>query len=192
MMSHSFNLLRPFNRFIVTCLLFVAFMLTEELHSQRIMNLSDSEYIPQLGDRYTFRLSYSFDHSSINPNIDSLLNFLLFNKGVSMEIGVHTNSRGDLEFNDSLSYHTASLIKRFLVTNNIDSNRINISGLGERVPFVIGESGYFSLPKGGTNYYFRKGDTLNDSYINKLSTRERIELIHYLNARIECRITGIQ
>ena len=53
-----------------------------------------------------------------------------------IEIGSHTDSRGNAKFNEDLSQKRASSSKEFLVESGIDKNRIIAKGYGESVPIV--------------------------------------------------------
>lgn len=53
-----------------------------------------------------------------------------------VEIGSHTDSRGDLKYNAELSGKRAQSTKEYLVESGIDANRIIAKGYGESVPIV--------------------------------------------------------
>ncbi|MES2574175.1 MAG: OmpA family protein [Bacteroidota bacterium] len=56
--------------------------------------------------------------------------------GMVVEIGSHTDSRGDLEYNAELSGKRAKSTKEYLVESGIDSKRIIAKGYGESVPII--------------------------------------------------------
>lgn len=53
-----------------------------------------------------------------------------------VEIGSHTDSRGDLKYNAELSGKRAQSTKEYLVGSGIDANRIIAKGYGESVPII--------------------------------------------------------
>lgn len=53
-----------------------------------------------------------------------------------VEIGSHTDSRGDLKYNAELSGKRAQSTKEYLVESGIDSKRIIAKGYGESVPII--------------------------------------------------------
>ena len=53
-----------------------------------------------------------------------------------VEIGSHTDSRGDLKYNAELSGKRAQSTKEYLVESGIDANRIIAKGYGESVPII--------------------------------------------------------
>ena len=53
-----------------------------------------------------------------------------------VEIGSHTDSRGDLKYNAELSEKRAKSTKEYLVESGIDAKRIIAKGYGESVPII--------------------------------------------------------
>jgi outer membrane protein OmpA-like peptidoglycan-associated protein len=53
-----------------------------------------------------------------------------------VEIGSHTDSRGDLKYNAELSEKRAKSTKEYLVESGIDTKRIIAKGYGESVPII--------------------------------------------------------
>ncbi|MEO7978098.1 OmpA family protein [Flavobacterium sp.] len=53
-----------------------------------------------------------------------------------IEIGSHTDSRGNAKFNEDLSQKRASSSKDFLIESGIDRKRIIAKGYGESVPII--------------------------------------------------------
>lgn len=62
----------------------------------------------------------------------------LMNKypGMVIEIGSHTDSRGNAKFNESLSQKRANSTREFIVQSGIDAKRVTAKGYGESVPIV--------------------------------------------------------
>jgi outer membrane protein OmpA-like peptidoglycan-associated protein len=55
---------------------------------------------------------------------------------ITIEIGTHTDIRGNASYNKELSQKRADAVKEFLVKNDIAANRILAKGYGESQPLV--------------------------------------------------------
>ncbi len=66
--------------------------------------------------------------------IDSVYQFLKNNFTVNIELGAHTDFRGDDNKNLELSKDRAASIKKYLVDKGISSDRIKAIGFGETKP----------------------------------------------------------
>ncbi|MFB3388871.1 OmpA family protein [Flavobacterium sp. LAR06] len=62
----------------------------------------------------------------------------LMNKypGMVIEIGSHTDSRGNAKFNEELSQKRANSTREFIIQSGINANRVSAKGYGESVPIV--------------------------------------------------------
>ncbi|SEO78409.1 Outer membrane protein OmpA [Flavobacterium sp. CF108] len=62
----------------------------------------------------------------------------LMNKypGMVIEIGSHTDSRGNAKFNENLSQKRANSTREFIIQSGIDAKRVTAKGYGESVPIV--------------------------------------------------------
>jgi outer membrane protein OmpA-like peptidoglycan-associated protein len=56
--------------------------------------------------------------------------------GMVIEIGSHTDSRGNAKFNEDLSQKRATSTREFIIQSGIDAKRITAKGYGESVPIV--------------------------------------------------------
>jgi len=63
--------------------------------------------------------------------LDSVLQFLKINPTVKIELGVHTDFRGDDKLNLDLSKKRALTLNKYLVDKGIDAKRIKAIGFGE-------------------------------------------------------------
>jgi outer membrane protein OmpA-like peptidoglycan-associated protein len=117
------------------------------------------------------------------PLADSIRIFLEKNPTVSVEIRNYTDMRGALEYNDTLSYRTASIIKaEALKYSQIDSNRIIPIGFGERFPVVITKTIHAAYP------FLPVGQVLSDEFIKSLATTKEKEIAHGFNRRTVIKI----
>ena len=62
----------------------------------------------------------------------------LMNKypGMVIEIGSHTDSRGNAKFNEELSQKRANSTREFIIQSGINGNRVSAKGYGESVPII--------------------------------------------------------
>ncbi|SHH20224.1 OmpA family protein [Flavobacterium defluvii] len=56
--------------------------------------------------------------------------------GMVIEIGSHTDSRGNAKFNEQLSQKRANSTREFLIQSGIDAKRVSAKGYGESVPII--------------------------------------------------------
>ncbi len=66
--------------------------------------------------------------------MDSLYIFLKNNDQLKVEIGAHTNTIGDREFNFNLTTLRAAALKKYLVKRGINGNRLTAVSYGETQP----------------------------------------------------------
>ncbi|MBT29163.1 MAG: hypothetical protein CMO01_05835 [Thalassobius sp.] len=64
-------------------------------------------------------------------NLDELITFLRDNQDIIIEIGVHTDSRGDDDYNLDLSEKRAKAVAEYIYENGINKNRVKYKGYGE-------------------------------------------------------------
>lgn len=65
------------------------------------------------------------------PDLQLLIDFMLKNKGVVVELGSHTDSRGNDLYNLKLSQNRAKSAVAYIVKSGVDSKRIKPVGYGE-------------------------------------------------------------
>ena len=56
--------------------------------------------------------------------------------GMVIEIGSHTDSRGNAKFNEDLSQKRANSTREFILQSGIDAKRVTAKGYGESVPII--------------------------------------------------------
>lgn len=56
--------------------------------------------------------------------------------GMVIEIGSHTDSRGNAKFNENLSQKRANSTREFIIQSGIDAKRVTAKGYGESVPII--------------------------------------------------------
>ncbi|NOT37318.1 MAG: OmpA family protein [Saprospiraceae bacterium] len=90
------------------------------------------------------QLYFTADSSVVSPESYSVLNeifdFLVANKGVTIEIGGHTNGIPSHEYCDKLSASRAKNIAEYLYTKGIPLSQISFKGYGKRNPIASNET----------------------------------------------------
>ena len=97
-----------------------------------------------------------------DDSLELLVTFLTIHSSLKVELGCHTDSRGNVEGNKQGSQHRAQGIRDFLVNNkNINPDRITAKGYGEAKPII------------------------SDQVIANGKTKEEKERLYSINRRIE-------
>lgn len=129
---------------------------------------------------------YDFDKSDIRPESEPDLEVV---KGLMeeypemiIELGSHTDSRGNATYNRNLSKRRAESARRWLISKGVDANRIKTEGYGMTVPQTVSERMAQRIE------WLPAGQVLTDDYINALPSEERKETAHELNRRTEFKI----
>ena len=83
---------------------------------------------------------YDYNKSDIRPDaakeLDKLVQVLKDNPEISIELGSHTDSRGNNEYNLKLSQKRAESAVNYLISKEIDSERVTAIGYGEEKHLV--------------------------------------------------------
>ncbi|MEL7162596.1 MAG: OmpA family protein, partial [Bacteroidota bacterium] len=100
-----------------------------------------------------------------------------------IELGSHTDSRGEVAYNQNLSKRRAASARKWLIVNGgIAGPRIKTKGYGKTVPQTVS-------PRLAERVGFlNQGDVLTDTYINALPDKETQERAHDFNRRTEFKI----
>jgi OmpA-OmpF porin, OOP family len=81
---------------------------------------------------------YDFNKATLQessyPGLDKLVQLLNDNPAMLIELGAHTDSKGDDEYNLKLSDARARAVVDYLVSEGIDKGRLVAKGYGESVP----------------------------------------------------------
>jgi outer membrane protein OmpA-like peptidoglycan-associated protein/tetratricopeptide (TPR) repeat protein len=89
-------------------------------------------------EAYLLKIYYDFGDARIRkndvPELKKLLKLIRQNPDAVIEIGSHTDSRGDDDFNENLSQKRAEGVVNWLVGNGINAKRLQAKGYGENQP----------------------------------------------------------
>lgn len=106
------------------------------------------------------------------------------NETIVVELISHTDFRGALDYNDTLSLKRSRSCVQYIITQGIDPDRIFAVGRGEREPRKLDKDYYVAEYKTTV----KAGSHLTEDYINKLKSTNEKEAAHQLNRRTEFRI----
>lgn len=119
---------------------------------------------PVLLENVFFDLSKATLRKESFVELNKLVAFLNDNPSIKIEIGGHTDTRGDAKENQELSERRASSVYRYLVENGINAQRLTYKGYGETKPVY------------------------SDEQIAKLATEKEKEKAHQANRRTEYKV----
>ncbi len=113
--------------------------ITENLTAKNTMGtlLTNVELEPAKLDRriQIQNIYYDFDKWDIRPDaaerLDAVVTLMNDNPGLSVELGSHTDSRGNDDYNQELSQKRAAAAVAYIVSEGVDSARITAKGYGE-------------------------------------------------------------
>ena len=116
-------------------------------------------------------------------SLQGLIETMDANPNIVVELGAHTDTRGNDEQNDILSQKRAESVVNYLILRGIDPGRLFAKGYGEQIPRTLNKD----VKKNGIT--FPANAQLTESYIDSLPNNQQ-ETAHSLNRRIEFRIVG--
>jgi len=129
---------------------------------------------------------YDFDKAEIRPEAEQDLSYVeeLMNQYPEMviELGSHTDNRGNDRYNEQLSQRRADSARYWLVRRGIPGERIVAEGYGEEVPKTVSDRIADQYP------FLEVGDILDKAYIDALTEEEQREAAHAINRRTEFKI----
>jgi len=117
----------------------------EKERKQRIENaIANEPLIERQGERVIIKaepkIYFDYDLWYIRlkskETLDKIVNILKENEGIELEIGTHTDIRGNNDYNEELSQKRSNSVYEYLVENGIDKNRLTAKGYGETQTIV--------------------------------------------------------
>ena len=131
---------------------------------------------------------YDFGKADLRPEsivaLEELVEILNDNPNITIELGAHTDFRGDAAANMDLSERRAKSVMDFLITYGIDEERLSYRGYGETKPADIDKK------TARKHEFLDEGDVLTESFIRNLPTERQKEICHQINRRTVFRVTG--
>jgi peptidoglycan-associated lipoprotein len=129
---------------------------------------------------------FDFASAALRPesmvSLDKLVETLNDNPNITVELGSHTDNRGNDDFNLDLSKQRAQSVVNYLITKGIESARLVAKGYGETMPKQVDRRDHEAYP------FLPEGQLLTEQYINTIKDEDLQELAHFLNRRTEFRV----
>lgn len=129
---------------------------------------------------------YDFDDDRITEQAEIDLQYIyqlmVDSTTLKIELGSHTDIRGEDNYNKDLSQRRTESARRWLMRKGIARDRINVQGYGETVPKTVTAKLAKKID------FLEEGDILTEAFINNLETEEQREQAHEQNRRTEIKI----
>ncbi len=87
-------------------------------------------------DNILYDFNSSILRSASKDELNNILRLLQLNPNIILEIGSHTDSKGSVEYNVSLSERRAQSVVEYLIGSGIPSHRLQAKGYGESKPIA--------------------------------------------------------
>lgn len=144
-------------------------------------------YLPPIDEPIRIEnIFFDFAKADLRPesmvSLDKLVETLNDNPNITVELGSHTDSRGNDESNLKLSHARAQSVVDYLISKGIASDRLVPKGYGEASPKIVDRRDHEGYP------FLPEGQELNEAFINTIEDDELQELAHFLNRRTEFRV----
>ncbi len=144
-------------------------------------------YLPSIDEPIRIdNIFFDFASADLRPesmvSLDKLVETLNDNPNIVIELGSHTDSRGDDEFNLNLSQQRAKSVVDYLISKGIADDRLVAKGYGETDPKKVDLRDHESYP------FIPEGQVLTEEFINSIENEDYQELAHFLNRRTEFRV----
>jgi outer membrane protein OmpA-like peptidoglycan-associated protein len=125
--------------------------------------------------------------SGSKDSIDAIAGFLKRNKNLVVEVDLHTDCRGSVEYNFLLSEERAKAIAKMLIRRGVDSLGVTYRGYGETQPLVLQKG--ITLPSGKIVHAFTE---LNENFTRQfIADKSDFEFLNGLNRRTELRVLRV-
>ena len=129
---------------------------------------------------------YDFDDDKILPAAESdlqvVLELMYEYPEMVIELGSHTDNRGEGPYNEELSQRRAESARNWLIERDVEADRIVAKGYGEEAPKTV------TARVAREHDFLDVGDILSVGYIDSLETEEQQEIAHQINRRTEFKI----
>lgn len=129
---------------------------------------------------------FDFASSELRPestvSLDKLVETLNDNPNIVIELGSHTDVRGNDDFNLELSQKRAQSVVKYLISNGINPARMVSKGYGETTPKTVDKRDHEAYP------FLPEGQVLTEKFINSIADTDLQELAHFLNRRTEFKV----
>jgi len=132
---------------------------------------------------------FDFASAELRPestvSLDKLVETLNDNPNIVIELGSHTDNRGNDDFNLDLSERRAQSVVNYLISKGINPTRMVSKGYGETMPKTVDARDHEAYP------FLPEAQVLTEQYINSIKDEDLQELAHFLNRRTEFKVLRI-
>ena len=117
----------------------------EQAYQQELLALQQAqEQTNQLqAENLLMSLQFSTGSSELQPHyheqISAVANMLLLSPALSIDLSGYTDMKGSDELNQALSLARVNSVKKALISQGINAERINLYAFGEKVPVVANQ-----------------------------------------------------
>jgi outer membrane protein OmpA-like peptidoglycan-associated protein len=124
----------------------------ESLDAKDVTKLNDNQIKDKLnaGESLALQLLFEYEKTTLivnsKPDLKNLIKFMKDNPTAKIILEGHTDSKGELDYNDRLAKMRAEAIKNQLSQSGISKSRIKVISYGETKPIAANE-----LPDGSDN-----------------------------------------
>ena len=129
---------------------------------------------------------WEFDKSDILPesmvSLDDMVETLNDNPNITVEIGSHTDFKGNNDYNQRLSNDRAQSVINYLISKGIAADRLTPMGYGESVPKTVNQRDHEAYP------FLPVGQVLTEEFINTIEDLDLQEVANFLNRRTEFKV----
>jgi peptidoglycan-associated lipoprotein len=129
---------------------------------------------------------FDFNSAELRPesmvSLDKLVETLNDNPTITIELGSHTDQRGNDDFNQDLSKRRAQSVVDYVISKGIKSDRLVAKGYGETTPKTVDKRDHEAYP------FLPEGQVLTEAYINSIKDEDLKELAFFLNRRTEFKV----
>lgn len=129
---------------------------------------------------------YEFAKAELLPEsmaaLDGLVEILNDNPNITIELGSHTDFRGQAPTNEKLAQARAQSVVDYLILKGIATDRLVAKGYGESQPATI------EREEAERYGFLKEGDVLSEEFIKALSSEEEQEIAHQKNRRTEFKV----
>ncbi len=150
-------------------------------------DFSTTIYLPPIDEVIRIdNIFFDFASDVLRPestvSLDKLVETLNDNPNITIELGSHTDNRGNNDFNLDLSNRRAQSVVNYLISKGIKQDRLISKGYGETQPKVVDKRDHEAYP------FIPEGQVLTEAYINSIEDEDLQELAHFLNRRTEFKV----
>ena len=116
-------------------------VVTNKKDANTEINVNFELFPPVVGEEFTLRnIYFDFDKADLRDisvtELNNLVTVMKSHPTMIIELGGHTDTRGDAIYNQMLSEQRAKVARDYLIKKGIDASRIQVKGYGQNKPEI--------------------------------------------------------